>query len=86
MTVPDPDLLEGNYPVYGGHNAQSSSDEKMNQREVLTDPGSDGITRSLPGIVAGAEVFNHLTGINGEGAGDGTESVSCTGVIALVLK
>jgi len=86
MTVPDPDLLEGNNPVYRGHKAQSQPDEKMNQREVFADPGSDGIAWSLPGIVAGTEVFDHHTGINGEGAGDGTESVSRTGVIALVFK
>ena len=58
----------------------------MNEREVPADPGSDGIARSLPGIVAGTEVFDHHPGINGEGTGDGTESVSGTGTFALVLK
>ncbi len=86
MTIPDPDLFEGNNSVYHGHKAQSEPDKEMNKGEVLAYPCCDGIPWSLPGIVAGTEVFDHYTCIDGERTGDGTESVSGTGTFSLVFK
>ena len=84
--VPDPDLFKGNDPVYYGHESKSQPDKKVNHWKVVADPGSYRISRPLPRIVACTQVFDHHTGIDGEGTGNGTESVSGTGSLSLVTK